>query len=63
MRKNTPPPREFGFADEPFALTAETTADGSRLAAERAERDADRAAATRTQLNLLAETDPPASRS
>lgn len=32
----------FGQAEEPFALVQETTQDGQRLAAEQAQREADR---------------------
>lgn len=55
-RKHHQPAREFGFADEPFTLVAETAQDGARIQAERQAQAAARSDGAKLQPDLFSET-------
>ena len=57
----THPTPDFGFADQAFALVAETALDGERITRERDQRRRDREEAARRQPSLFETNNNPTS--
>ncbi len=49
MRKHHAPQKEFGIANEAFALVSQSAIDGDKVTAERAQRERDRKEAAENQ--------------